>query len=175
MHHLTQITAFSALSLFALTARADMPPEPPPPSPCATKSVGDSCGPAAICKEGSCCTKKHVSATIAHYESQKPIHEQDMDIISPPETCRPCLVCEAQTPGPASTPAPTLAPAPAPEFHATPAPAPAPTPEPAAAPSGGACTIDPHRGDPGALGLSLLLGGLLLAARPRRATRPARR
>ncbi|MDC0721545.1 hypothetical protein [Nannocystis bainbridge] len=80
--------------LLPAVARADVPPPPEPPNPCADKQAGDSCSPSGVCKEGECCKRAHVSATLQHYESMKPLDQQDMDIVNPREVCSPCLRCE---------------------------------------------------------------------------------
>jgi hypothetical protein len=113
----------SALFLPAV-ARADVPPdEGRPPDPCARKQKGDECGPAKVCVDSTCCRRKHVSATLQHYESRKP--NPDPDILDPPEVCSPCLACEGS--GAAVKPETPAAPA------VSPTPTPAATPTPAGA------------------------------------------
>jgi len=131
--------ALIAATLFLTPlARADLAPEPVY-NPCAGKKVGDPCD-GGVCKDSTCCTTQHVSATLQHYESRKPLAEQNQDIINPPETCNPCLACEAQP------------------VAATP-PAPPATPTKPAATGGGMCTVAPWPDDLGAAGL--LLGVML--------------
>ncbi len=126
--------------------RADVPPERVV-NVCDGHKAGDACGLGGVCRDSTCCHKKHVSATIQHYESLKPLGEQNLDIISPPETCSPCLACEASGP-----PAPTTPP-PAVTGQTPPAPAPAP------APAAQGCTVAAGAGSPATTGL--LLGALL--------------
>ena len=54
-----------------------------------------------MCKEGECCKRAHVSATQQHYESMKPLDQQDRDIVNPREVCSPCLRCEVASSTPA--------------------------------------------------------------------------
>jgi hypothetical protein len=155
-----------------LNARADLV-IPREANPCDGKKAGDACGVGSVCQQGTCCTQRHVSATIQHYESQKPLDQQDPNIINPPETCSPCLKCEAAAQPDA---APDLAP---PALDAAPdatadagSPAPAVPSTPAAAPpanKGGMCASAPWSSEAGAG--SLLLGALLCAGLVRRRAR----
>ncbi len=147
-------------------ASADVPPERPV-NACDGHKAGDACGPSRVCRDSTCCHKKHVSATIQHYESRKPLSEQNPDIIDPPETCSPCLACEASGPPAATTPplaATTSPPAATGETPSVPAEAPAPR---------GMCTVVAGAGGPATT--SLLIGallGLTLVRRIRRRVAP---
>ena len=148
----------AATLLLSLSARADVPPERIE-NPCDGKKAGDPCDPAGICKEGSCCTTRHVSATIQHYESRKPLSDQNPDIINPPTTCSPCLKCESVPV--TNVPVPAVPPAPS---DKTPPSAPS---KPAAA-NGAMCTVAPGPGDLDAAGLlvAMLFAGLMRSRRP---------
>jgi hypothetical protein len=150
-------TAMFAAALTAPSyARADVPPPPDPPNPCDGKSAGDACGTGGVCQPGECCKTRHVSATLQHYESRKPLDQQDPDIVNPPSVCKPCLKCE--------WPAVPAAPPVTPEAPRVVAEAPAPAP----AKSDSMCTVVPRPGDAGAAGM--LLATLLYTRR--RSRRP---
>lgn len=158
---MTRASTFPA-ALIALTllltpsARADVPPERIP-DPCAGKQSGDPCEPSGACKASTCCTTRHVSATIQHYESRKPRDQQNQDIINPPTTCSPCLACEPQPIRPPPDP-PASPPTDAPVSPAS----------PPAATGSAMCTVARWPGD---LGAAALLMSTLLYTRLRRPRR----
>lgn len=129
-------------------ARADVPPPPDPPNPCDGKKAGDACDTGKVCEPGECCKRRHVSATIQHYESQKPLEQQDPDIINPPNVCKPCLKCAPA----AAAAAPPDAPKQVVDAGAPPT-----------SKGGSMCAVASRPGDAGAAGL--LLGVLLFARR----------
>jgi len=137
-------------------ARADVPPVERP-NPCRGRKAGEACETSGVCRESTCCEKRHISATIQFYESRKPRDQQNPNIIDPPNECSPCLACEtpSQPPTPIPTPPPVTPTAAAPAAPAAPT-APVAPDEPAAATQRGACAVAPGTGNVG-----LILGGLL--------------
>lgn len=171
MRRFTPLVLLAGLLAPIAVVSADVPPERPE-NVCDGHKAGDACGTAGVCRDSTCCHKKHVSATIQHYESRKPRNEQNPDIINPPEICSPCLACEASVPpapsappAAATTPPPAAtAPPPAASGETPPASAPAPAPAPR-----GMCTVAAGAGGHEATGLLLgALLGLTFARRLRR-------